>query len=115
MRPGKEERTIYDYLLDCIALEYDTEKVLKTSERGEFTTYYNEYTSGGTYYITYHEYYPNGNTAYSLIGNVTQGVTQVWTFQEDGALRSHYYVDDAQSELEAHGAVTQDQEETTQK
>lgn len=34
MRPGKEERTIYDYLLSCIAQEYDTEKVLKTSERG---------------------------------------------------------------------------------
>lgn len=34
MRPRKEERNIYDYLLNCIEQEYDTEKVLKSSERG---------------------------------------------------------------------------------
>lgn len=84
-------------------------------KRDGLTTYYNEYTSGGAYYIIYHEYYPNGNPAYSLIGNITQGITQVWTFQEDGTLLSHDYVYDARAELQAHGAVTAPQEETSQK
>ena len=84
-------------------------------KRDGLTSYYNEYTSGGAYYITYHEYYPNGNTAYSLISNVTKDDSQVCSFQEDGTLRFHYYVDDPQSELEAHGAVTAPQEETSQK
>lgn len=84
-------------------------------KRENLTTYYNEYTSGGTYYITYREYYPNGNIAYSLIGNVTHGTTRVYVFREDGTLLFHDYVYDAQTELEAHGAVTAPQEDTAQK
>lgn len=84
-------------------------------KKGNLTTYYNEYTSGGFFYITYYEYYPNGNAAYSLISNVTNDTTQVYIFQEDGTLLFHDAIYDAQAELKAHGAVATPQEETTQK
>lgn len=83
-------------------------------KKGTLTTCYNEYTSGGFLYINYYEYYPNGNTAYSLISNVTRNTTQVCTFREDGTLLFHDTIYDAQAELKARGAITT-QEETTQK
>lgn len=84
-------------------------------EKGALTTYYNEYTSGGSFFITYSEYYPNGNTAYSLVYSVTDGYAYVRTFGEDGTPLTGERISDYRAELEAREAITTPEEAQSEK